>query len=177
MNYTYDAIIEEDEDGFSVSFPQLPEAITFGSTREEATRRAGEVLTLILAERIEDGTPLPEQKRVAEVVSVNVEVSGEVIRKTKCCTVEEAAEKLGISASRVSQLASSGKLQAVQFGKKRMITIASVNERIANPPAPHRPKKKQPSTLDKRTGQWDETRFKTAEHDWGKPIEKETLTH
>lgn len=141
MNYTYDAVIEHDEDGYAVSFPQFPEAVTFGATREEAARRAAEVLVLTLAERIEDGRKLPVQERVAEVLAINVEVTGDVIDRSKCYTIEEAAEELGVTAGRVSQLASAGKLQTVTFGKRRMVTIASVNERKKNPPAPHRPKK------------------------------------
>jgi excisionase family DNA binding protein len=141
MNYTYDAVIERDGAGYAVSFPQFPEAITFGATREEAAKRAAEVLILTLAERIEDGRELPLQERTAEVLAVNVEVTGEVINQSKCYTIDQAAEELGVTAGRVSQLASSGKLQAITFGKKRMVTIASVNERKANPPAAHRPKK------------------------------------
>ncbi len=141
MRYVYDAIIERDEDGYAVSFPQFPEAITFGETREEAARRAAEVLVLVLAERIEEGGEIPGQERVAEVLSINVDVTGNDIDKSKCLTIDQAARELGVSAGRVSQLASSGKLQAVTFGKKRMVTIASVNERKANPPASNRPRK------------------------------------
>lgn len=138
MNYTYDAVIERDDDGYAVSFPQFPDAITFGATREEAARRAAEVLILTLAELIEDGGELPPQERVAEVLAVNVEVTGEDIDRSKCLTIEQAAEELGITAGRVSQLASAGKLQAVAFGKKRMVTLASVAARKANPPAASR---------------------------------------
>jgi excisionase family DNA binding protein len=141
MRYIYDAVIERDEDGYAVSFPQFPEAVTFGATREEASRRAAEVLVLTLAERIEEGGEIPSQERVAEVLSVGVEVTGDDIDKSKCLTIDQAAQELGVSAGRVSQLASSGKLTAVTFGKRRMVTIASVNERKANPPLPSRPRK------------------------------------
>ena len=141
MRYVYDAVIERDEDGYAVSFPQFPEAVTFGATREEASRRAAEVLVLTLAERIEEGGEIPSQERVAEVLSVGVEVTGDDIDKSKCLTIDQAAQELGVSAGRVSQLASSGKLTAVTFGKRRMVTIASVNERKANPPLPSRPRK------------------------------------
>ena len=141
MRYVYDAVIERDEDGYAVSFPQFPEAVTFGATREEASRRAAEVLVLALAERIEEGGEIPSQESVAEVLSVGVEVTGDDIDKSKCLTIDQAAQELGVSAGRVSQLASSGKLTAVTFGKRRMVTIASVNERKANPPLPSRPRK------------------------------------
>ena len=45
MRYTYDAVIVRDGDGYSVSFPQLPDAFTHGATREEASVRASEALT------------------------------------------------------------------------------------------------------------------------------------
>lgn len=141
MRYIYDAVIERDEDGYAVSFPQFPEAVTFGATREEASRRAAEVLVLTLAERIEEGGEIPSQERVAEVLSIGVDVTGDDIDKSKCLTIDQAAQELGVSAGRVSQLASSGKLTAVTFGKRRMVTIASVNERKANPPLPSRPRK------------------------------------
>ena len=48
MNYTYNAIIEKDEGGYAVTFPQFPEAVTFGKTRQEACKNAAEVLTLVL---------------------------------------------------------------------------------------------------------------------------------
>lgn len=41
---------------------------------------------------------------------------------------------------RASQLAKSGLLDSVEVGGRRMVTIANVNERKANPPAPHRPR-------------------------------------
>ena len=129
MNYTYDAIIEKDKGGYAVTFPQFPEAVTFGKTRQEACKNAAEVLTLVLAERIEEGGEIPPQKHVAEVVFVNVNVSADDIQMSKCYTLEQAAEELGVSASMVSKLIDAGKLQSVAFGKKHMVTIASVNER------------------------------------------------
>ena len=141
MNFTYEAIIEQDKDGYAVSYPQFPDAVTFGATREEALQRAAQVLVLTIAEYIEDGCELPAQQRVAEVLAVNVQITGTDIDKSKCYTIEQAAEMLGVTTGRVSQLANTGKLQAVTFGKKRMVTIASVNKRKANPPSPHRPRK------------------------------------
>lgn len=60
-------------------------------------------------------------------------------------TVGEAcascSEALGVSIGRVSQLAKGGLLDAVHIDGKRMVTIASVNARIENPPSHHRPKR------------------------------------
>ena len=75
MDYTFEAVVVKDGEGYSVSFPQIEDAFTFGTTREEAIRRAAEVLKLILSERIEEGTEIPPMERMAEVVSVNVEIT------------------------------------------------------------------------------------------------------
>lgn len=55
-------------------------------------------------------------------------------------TISQAAQTLGITRGRASQLAKSGLLDSVEVDGRRMVTIASVNERKANPPAPHRPR-------------------------------------
>lgn len=52
------------EGGFAVTFPDLPEAITEGDDREEALFNAGEVLTLCLEQRIEDGDTIPDARAV-----------------------------------------------------------------------------------------------------------------
>lgn len=57
----YAAILEAQPDGgFSVTFPDIPEAITEGDNRESALFAATEALTLALEQRIEDGDPLPD---------------------------------------------------------------------------------------------------------------------
>lgn len=141
MRYTYEAVIERDADGWSVSFPQLPDAVTYGATREEAIGRAADALTLSLVERVEDGGGVPRQEHAAEVVSVSVEVTGDDIERSKCMTMGEAAEELGVTPGRVSQLAKAGALDAVTMGGRRLVTIASVEARKADPPAAHRPRK------------------------------------
>lgn len=141
MVYTYDAIITKEEDGYFVQFPQLPDAFTQGATREEATQRASEVLTLILSGMLDEGEEPPEQGRTAEVVSVCVDVTQQVIDATKCMTNAEAAQELGITSGRVSQLVKAGLLERAIIDGKPMVTIASVNRRKENPPASHRPRK------------------------------------
>lgn len=56
-------------------------------------------------------------------------------------TVSEAAEYLEVTPGRVSQLLSSGQLEPYMYGNTRLVTIASVNERLANKPEAHRPRK------------------------------------
>lgn len=77
MVYVYDAIItKEEEGGYFVQFPQLPDAFTQGATHKEATERAAEVLALVLSGMLDNGEQLPEPERIAEAVPVCVDMFG-----------------------------------------------------------------------------------------------------
>lgn len=131
MNFVYDAVIEESPDGFDVTFPQFPEMFTFASSRAEAAVRAQEALSLVICEYIEEGKPLPEQKRVAEVLSVCASVGQDDIAASRCMTMSEAADSLGVTPARISQLAKSGKLQSMRIDGRNMVTVESVAARQA----------------------------------------------
>ncbi|MGO9371243.1 MAG: type II toxin-antitoxin system HicB family antitoxin [Syntrophobacteraceae bacterium] len=60
MKIAYQAVIEEDEHGFFVQFPDLAEAHTDGQTMVEALFNAEEVLNLTLEGRMEEGMEIPE---------------------------------------------------------------------------------------------------------------------
>ena len=60
MKISYDAVLTPQPDGgFTVTFPDLPDAITEGDTEEEAMYNAAEVLTLTLDGRLEEGEEIP----------------------------------------------------------------------------------------------------------------------
>ena len=59
MRYAYPAEITEAPDGVTVTFPDVPEAITAGATRGEALERAADALVTALSFYVEDGQPLP----------------------------------------------------------------------------------------------------------------------
>jgi antitoxin HicB len=62
MDYIFAAKIESDpEGGFLVTFPDVPEAITAGSTISEARANAAEALGLALRGIATLGRPLPQQ--------------------------------------------------------------------------------------------------------------------
>ena len=59
------AIFEpQPEGGYTVTFPDIPEAITEGDTKEECLHHAEEVLTLCLEQRMDDGEAIPEATTV-----------------------------------------------------------------------------------------------------------------
>ena len=73
MNVLYPSIFEYDksEKRYTVNFPDLPEAITEGETREEAAFNAAEVLTLTLEGRIDENIeiPRPSLHKKAELIA------------------------------------------------------------------------------------------------------------
>jgi antitoxin HicB len=67
----YPAILRaQPEGGFTVTFPDLPEAITEGDDRDAALFNAAEVLTLCLEQRMNDGDPIPAPRRVKGATSI-----------------------------------------------------------------------------------------------------------
>ncbi len=52
------------EGGFTVTFPDIPEAVTEGDDRDAALFNAVEVLTLCLEQRMEDGEAIPAASKV-----------------------------------------------------------------------------------------------------------------
>lgn len=69
MKIAYCAMIEpQNGGGFTVTFPDLPDAITEGDTEEEALYNAAEVLTLTLDGRLAEGEEIPEPVYLEGVV-------------------------------------------------------------------------------------------------------------
>lgn len=59
MQYAYPCDLEPDEDGFMVTFPDVPGALTWGADIGEALENAEEVLELVLGDYIENQKELP----------------------------------------------------------------------------------------------------------------------
>jgi antitoxin HicB len=53
----------EDESGFSVAVPVLPECFTQGETIEEAIEMAKEAISLYVKSLEDDGQPLPDDSK------------------------------------------------------------------------------------------------------------------
>ena len=58
--YIYPAIFDFDNDGITVTFPDLPGCITCGDCQEEAFRNAKEVLELYMYGLEQDEEEIPE---------------------------------------------------------------------------------------------------------------------
>lgn len=63
--YTYPVMLSRDDnDTFLVSFPDFPEAHTFGETKEEALERAIDALATIIDAYIKDRQPIPRPSKI-----------------------------------------------------------------------------------------------------------------
>ena len=74
QTFRYPASIEPgDESGFVVSFPDVPEAITEGDTREAAIAMGADALGLALLVYAREGRPLPKPRAKGEFVPIAVD--------------------------------------------------------------------------------------------------------
>ncbi len=72
MQYAYPVEVDEAEEGITVTFPDIPEAITFGHTRAEAMKRAPDALVTALSFYLDQdaSTPVPSPAQGRRIVSV-----------------------------------------------------------------------------------------------------------
>lgn len=112
-NVRYAAVLQaQPEGGFTVTFPDIPEAITEGNTREEALFHASDVLTLCLDERIESGDALPAASKVKGGVwiepaaAIQAAVAVRTARLAQGRTLAELARALGTSWAAAQKLES-----------------------------------------------------------------------
>lgn len=141
--YIYDAVLTHESDGsYFIDFPAFDGCFSDGQTKEEAVNEGAEMLRLLIADYIDRGDKLPAYKKekAGDVVTVAVDVDSAFIEETKCMTVTEASKELNVTKGRVSQMLSSGILQAVKTPNSRLVTIASVNKRKAQTPRIGHPK-------------------------------------
>jgi antitoxin HicB len=72
--HRYTVILEpQEEGGFNVRVPALPEVVTFGETEGQALAMAEDAIRLALSYRLDHGEPVPEELK-PEVRQVTVAV-------------------------------------------------------------------------------------------------------
>lgn len=144
MDYVYEGEIEQVEGDWLVTVRAFPGCFGGGRSVRKACENAAQALRLFIAREIDEGRKLPRATfHNPPRVVLCVEVDDAFVDASRCMTIKAAAEELGVTTGRVSQLIRSGGLESAIIDGRRMVTIASVNERLENPPAPHRPKADQ----------------------------------
>jgi len=103
-NIQYQALFEpQPEGGYSVTFPDIPEAITEGDSMEAATFAAAESLTLALECILDAGEAIPDQREhahgvwVSPAASVQAAVALRLARLAQGKSVSDVARALHTS--------------------------------------------------------------------------------
>src|SRR5260370_14646791 len=80
--FRYPARLKADEVGFTVTFRDIPEAITAGATREEAIEMAADALATAMDFYFEDKRPVPppsDAKRGETLIELRASVAAKVL--------------------------------------------------------------------------------------------------
>lgn len=130
-----------------VAFPVGLEGGTEGYGLEDAVAMAADWLRETATDYLINGEPWPELPITAEprrggrMVTVAVGVS---LDDVDAVTASEAAKMLGISTSRVAQLCRDGLLESWKDGRARMVSVESIETRLAAPVKAGRPRTDTP---------------------------------
>ena len=127
VRYTYECVLEREDDWWLARFPQLGEGVAQGRTREEALRDAKDLLVLLLAEDIEAGRDLPPSSHWIGFSPVSVDITPQTLEETHYSTIEEASVWLDMPESDIRELIASGELEAKRFGDAEKVSIDSLN--------------------------------------------------
>lgn len=133
MNVLYPALFEHDKSAkrYTVSFPDLPEAMTEGATLEEAIFNASEVLTLTLEGRVDEGieVPRPFVKKIARYIAPSARTQAALLLRWAKGdhTIAEIARALNTSWPAVSRLEDLHHLPSLQQYER---DVASVGRRL-----------------------------------------------
>ena len=122
---------------------------TFGADMNDAVESAADYLFEYITDRLVDGLDIPEPTfgnepdNGGKVIAIAVDCD---LSRVRSVSASEAADILGVSRPRVTQMCEAGLLQSWKEGSRRLITLDSVEARLAEQPKPGRPRKTTPKT-------------------------------
>lgn len=126
-----------------------------GRSRAEVSRKAVSLLRREIEQRLMHNNPMPKatfgnapSHDGGIVLIASIDASVDAI---DTITASEAAEKLGVSRARISQMVKAGILEGYTKGNASFITCESVQRRLNSKPRPGRPRLTKPKTVQKRT--------------------------
>ena len=126
-----------------------------GRSRAEVSRKAVSLLRREIEQRLMHNSPMPKatfgnapSHDGGIVLIASIDASVDAI---DTITASEAAEKLGVSRARISQMVKAGILEGYTKGNASFITCESVQRRLNSKPRPGRPRLTKPKTVQKRT--------------------------
>ena len=111
MQYAYPCILASEEDGFSVSFPDIPEALTCGIDRRDALTQAIDALVAALSAYVYAREDIPVPSPVIkgqELISIPLIVASKLAlysaMRRQGMTKTALARRLGLSEGAVRKL-------------------------------------------------------------------------
>lgn len=144
MRYVIEVEVYDDGDLLTVDIPDF-NATTQGEDLCDAIGMATDLVIALLEDRILTGGVLPAPSPLGRsprfggtIVVIAVDVSRASI---PAVSASKAAELLGVSRARVSQLLRSGRLEGYREGRDTFVTRASLRARIDEAPTAGRPRK------------------------------------
>ena len=134
IDLTYGALIEQDGDGYLVTFRDIENAFTGGETLDEAIFNTQEVLDLMLLDRLEKDDDIPEPSPVKNgeiAISASPEVAApallHILRSHNHFTMAEVARTMGVSYQSYQKL-EHGKNLTMRSFKKAAAALGSTVE-------------------------------------------------
>ncbi len=141
MEYIYDVVLERNDANWTARIPQVDNLTMTAATPEAAVQAVTACLKGELAMRLSSGRDVPRYERVVACMTVGVDVAPANVELDKYVSLKDAAARLGVSKSRISQMVGSGRLSSVLFHGSRLIAIESIEEYLRTPRQPGRPRK------------------------------------
>ena len=145
MKYVYEAIIEAEGERFEARFPDL-DIITQGDDLQDAIFMAQDLLENHIVVALQQGEVLPnptfgnEGCETAYRAAIAIDCDT-FTPEDDTMTVQEAAEMLGVSPTRVRAMIRDGILRSRKVGMVHMVDAESVKQRFNSPRKAGRPKR------------------------------------
>ena len=145
MKFLYEAILTPWSGGWEAEFPDLG-ICTQGDTLFDAAFMAQDLLTLWISQALREGRPLPEPRMDhpapanGKAIAVAVECDADTPSLTTM-TVQEAADILDVSTSRIHAMIRDGILRTEKVGSARLVSADDVIDYFNSPRTAGRPKK------------------------------------
>lgn len=142
--FIYEVILTPDDGGYVVTVPDLPGCATEGDTVTEAVEMAVDALKTYVAALLQDKEDIPEATfghkapKGGMAIAVSFETDGDYLFDAVSPTV--AADMLGVSRGRVSQMIKAGQLRASKAGSSILVDIETVRHRMQINPKSGRPR-------------------------------------
>jgi excisionase family DNA binding protein len=146
MRYVYEIVISPDDNMYSMEVPDLPGCYTWGDSIEDVLQKAPDALETHVGAYLADSEDVPpatfghDAGKGQTLAVISFEATAASVGAPHIAA-RYAAERLGVSKGRVSQLLSEGRLEGYRDGRETMVSEASIERFIANRRGTGRPRK------------------------------------